>query len=91
MLGWQNEKDMPEIYRNLDIVVLTSLWEGLPCVFSEAMAAELPIVATNVDGATEAIVDGVSGFLHQPHDIEAGNGTLRAKTRIRRKASAGNG
>src|SRR5215471_1743716 len=38
LLGWQNENDMPEVYRNLDIVVLTSLWEGLPCVFSEAMA-----------------------------------------------------
>ena len=61
---------MPEIYRNLDIVVLTSLWEGLPCVFSEAMASELPIVATNVDGAREAIVDGDNGYLHEPHDID---------------------
>jgi glycosyltransferase involved in cell wall biosynthesis len=69
VLGWQNEEDMPEIYRNLDIVVLTSLWEGLPCVFSEAMACELPIVATNVDGAREAIVDGENGFLYRPHDI----------------------
>ena len=68
LLGWQS--DMPEVYRNLDIVVLTSLWEGLPCVFSEAMAGELPLVATNVDGAREAIVDGHNGFLHQPHDIE---------------------
>lgn len=70
LLGWQNEKDMPETYRNLDIVVLTSLWEGLPCVFSEAMACELPIVATNVDGAREAIVQAENGFLHEPHDIE---------------------
>jgi glycosyltransferase involved in cell wall biosynthesis len=68
LLGWQ--KDMPEIYRNLDVVVLTSLWEGLPCVFSEAMAVGLPIVATNVDGAREAIVDGENGFLHAPHDID---------------------
>jgi glycosyltransferase involved in cell wall biosynthesis len=68
LLGWQ--KDMPQVYRNLDIVVLTSLWEGLPCVFSEAMAGELPIVATGVDGAREAIVDGENGFLHRPHDIE---------------------
>ena len=68
LLGWQ--RDMPEVYRNLDIVVLTSLWEGLPCVFSEAMASELPIVATNVDGAAEAIVSGETGFLHQRHDIE---------------------
>jgi glycosyltransferase involved in cell wall biosynthesis len=71
LLGWQNEKDMPEIYRNFDIVVLTSLWEGLPCVFSEAMACELPIVATNVDGAREAIIDGDNGRLHPPHDVDA--------------------
>jgi glycosyltransferase involved in cell wall biosynthesis len=70
LLGWQNENDMPEVYRNLDIVVLTSLWEGLPCVFSEAMACELPIVATNVDGAREAIVAGENGYLHEPHDVD---------------------
>ncbi len=70
LLGWVNEREMPEVYRNLDIVVLTSLWEGLPCVFSEAMAVELPIVATNVDGAREAIVDSDNGFLHEPHDID---------------------
>jgi glycosyltransferase involved in cell wall biosynthesis len=68
LLGWQ--RDMPEVYRNLDIVVLTSLWEGLPCVFSEAMAGCLPIVATNVDGAREAIVHEDNGLLHEPHDIE---------------------
>src|SRR4029079_17890481 len=68
LLGWQ--QNMPEVYRNLDVVVLTSLWEGLPCVFSEAMACELPIVATNVDGAREAILDGENGYLHQPHDID---------------------
>jgi len=68
LLGWQ--RDMPEVYRNLDIVVLTSLWEGLPCVFSEAMASQLPIVATNVDGAAEAIVDRETGYLHERHDIE---------------------
>jgi glycosyltransferase involved in cell wall biosynthesis len=33
------------------------------------MAGELPIVATNVGGAPEAIVDGENGFLHEPHDI----------------------
>jgi glycosyltransferase involved in cell wall biosynthesis len=70
LLGWQRESEMPEVYRNLDIVVLTSLWEGLPCVFSEAMACELPIVATNVDGAREAITDAENGFLHPPHDVD---------------------
>jgi glycosyltransferase involved in cell wall biosynthesis len=70
LLGWKTESEMPELYRNLDIVVLTSLWEGLPCVFSEAMAGELPIVATNVDGAREAIIHEENGYLHDPHDIQ---------------------
>jgi glycosyltransferase involved in cell wall biosynthesis len=68
LLGWQ--RDMPELYRNLDVVVLTSLWEGLPCVFSEAMANELPIVATDVDGAREAIIEGENGYIHPVHDVE---------------------
>ena len=50
--------------------------EGLRCVFSEAMAGDLPIVATNVDGAREAIVDGENGFLHQPHDVEGMSGSV---------------
>jgi glycosyltransferase involved in cell wall biosynthesis len=69
LLGWAS--DMPEVYRNLDIFVLTSLWEGQPCVFAEAMAGGLPIVATGADGAREAIVDGVSGYVHEPHDVES--------------------
>ncbi len=69
LLGWQ--RDMPEVYRNLDILVLTSLWEGLPRVFSEGMANGLPIVATDVDGAREAVSDGESGYLHRTHDVTA--------------------
>ena len=69
LLGWQT--DMPAVYRNLDIFVLTSLWEGQPCVFAEAMASGLPIVATTADGAREAIVDGTTGYVHAPRDVAA--------------------
>ena len=34
------------------------------------MASELPVVATNVDGAREAIIEGDNGFLHEPHDVD---------------------
>ena len=34
------------------------------------MACELPIVATNVDGAREAIIDQENGYLHEPHNVE---------------------
>jgi glycosyltransferase involved in cell wall biosynthesis len=50
----------------------------LPCVFFEAMACELPVIATDVDGARDAIVDEENGFLHRVHDIEGmANSTLK--------------
>ena len=68
LLGWR--RDVREIIHASDVVVLTSLWEGLPRVFPQAMAAGKPIVATAVDGTPEAVKDGVNGFLAQPHDVE---------------------
>ena len=56
-------KDVPEMLRTFDIFALSSLWEGLPRVFAQAMCAGLPIVATNVDGAPEAVFEGENGYL----------------------------
>ncbi|MRR14495.1 glycosyltransferase family 1 protein [archaeon] len=55
--------DMPEILQVLDLYVLPSLWEGLPMVLLEAMAAECPIVATDVGGNSMAIQNDVNGIL----------------------------
>ena len=68
LLGWR--RDIPEILSCIDILVLTSLWEGLPRIFPQAMASGVPVVATEVDGAPEAIKNGVTGFLLQPRDIK---------------------
>ena len=68
LTGWR--RDVPEIMQIIDVLVLTSLWEGLPIVFAEAMASGKPVVATDVDGAKEAIIEGVNGFLVEPHNIE---------------------
>lgn len=68
LLGWR--RDIPEILWSADLLVLTSLWEGLPRVYPQAMAAGLPIVGTNVDGAPEAVADGENGFLVKPGDVE---------------------
>ncbi|MBA7510001.1 N-acetyl-alpha-D-glucosaminyl L-malate synthase [subsurface metagenome] len=68
LTGWR--RDVPEIMQIIDVLVLTSLWEGLPIVFAEAMASGKPVVATAVDGAKEAIIEGVNGFLVEPHNIE---------------------
>lgn len=66
LLGWR--RDIPELMKIFDVFVLTSLWEGLPRVFLQAMASELPIVATSVDGAPEVVKDGINGFLLKPKD-----------------------
>jgi glycosyltransferase involved in cell wall biosynthesis len=64
-------RDLPEIYRALDIFVHPSLWEGLPLALLKAMGAGLPVVATRVSGSMEAIVDGVNGRLVAPGDPPA--------------------
>lgn len=69
LLGYRN--DVPELLRVFDVFALTSLWEGLPRVFAQAMCAGLPIVATRVDGAAEAIEEGVNGFLVEPGQPQA--------------------
>jgi glycosyltransferase involved in cell wall biosynthesis len=68
-LGYRD--DVPQLLRIMDVFMLTSLWEGLPRVFPQAMCASLPVVATRVDGAPEAVVHGSTGFLVAPRDCSA--------------------
>jgi len=68
LLGWR--RDIPEILNASDCLVLTSLWEGLPRVFPQAMCLGIPIVATSIDGAIDVINDGANGFLLPPHDVD---------------------
>ncbi len=68
LLGWR--RDVPALLGALDVMVLTSRWEGLPRVCPQAMAAGRPVVATRVDGTPEAIVDGRNGFLVDPGDLD---------------------
>lgn len=63
-MGWRT--DVAEILSLSDIFVLPSLFEGLPLSVLEAMASGKAIVATNVDGTADAVVDGVTGFLVPP-------------------------
>jgi len=56
-------QDVSEILKDVDIVVHPSLTEGLSNVILEAMAAGIPVVATNVGGNPELVEDGRSGFL----------------------------
>jgi glycosyltransferase involved in cell wall biosynthesis len=63
--------DMPALYSTVDLVVQSSLTEGLPNVVLEAAYLGVPIVATDVGGTHEVIEHGVSGWLLRPGDIGA--------------------
>ena len=65
ILGYRD--DIPALMQAADGFVLSSAWEGLPNVVMEAMAARLPVVATDVGGVSELVEDGQSGLLVQPH------------------------
>jgi glycosyltransferase involved in cell wall biosynthesis len=68
LLGWR--EDVAQLIAACDVLLLTSIHEGLPRVVLQAMAAEKPVVATAVSGTPEAVKNGVTGFLSQPHDTQ---------------------
>lgn len=56
-------RDVPHILRVVDLLVLTSDWEGLPNVILEALAASVPVVAADTGGVRELLVDGACGYV----------------------------
>lgn len=69
-IDWRGfRQDIAAEFAEMDLFVLPSLFgEGLPMVILEAMAAGVPVVATRVAGAPEAVRDGVDGLLAEPND-----------------------
>ena len=63
--------DVPDVMRGLDCFALPSLAEGISNTILEAMASGLPVVATAVGGNPELLVDGQTGELVPPGDVEA--------------------
>ncbi len=67
--GWV--RSLPELYAALDVVALASLGEGTPVALIEAASAGLPVVATDVGGVADVVVDGETGFLVPSGDAAA--------------------
>ncbi|MBI3268666.1 MAG: glycosyltransferase [Planctomycetes bacterium] len=75
-LGWR--PDVPAILQAAEALVLPSLWEGMPNVVLEAMAAARPVVASAVGGAVDLVRDGETGLLVPPADpASLGDAILR--------------
>lgn len=62
--GWR--KDLAPVYRELDVVALTSLNEGTPVSLIEAMASGRAVVSTAVGGVPDVVKDGETGLLVDP-------------------------
>ncbi|MFA6635891.1 MAG: glycosyltransferase family 4 protein [Candidatus Omnitrophota bacterium] len=68
-LGYRS--DIRNVIKDLDIVVLPSLFEGLPLVVLEASAMEKPVIVTDVDGNREAVIHGKTGLVVPAGDAAA--------------------
>lgn len=66
LLSWR--RDIPELLAELNISVLSSRWEGLPRVIPEATIAGVPVVASDIDGNREVVVQGKNGELARVGD-----------------------
>jgi glycosyltransferase involved in cell wall biosynthesis len=61
-------EDTAKLYTALDILLMPSRFEGLPLTLLEAMAMQIPVVGSCVDGIAEAIIHGTDGLLVEPND-----------------------
>ncbi len=65
-LGWRD--DIPRVLSCFDVFCQASLWEQAPLALVEAMAMEVPVVATDVDGTSEIVAKNETGLLVPPKD-----------------------
>ena len=71
--------DIAELLAQAQIFVLMSNYEGMPRSILEAMRAGLPVVASRTAGIPEVVVDGATGLLVEPHDVQ---GLVEALSRL---------
>ena len=81
-LGNVPSVDMPKIFQASDIVVIPSLVEAVSLSALEAMATGLPVIASNVGGLPEIVLDGRTGVLVPPRDV------MRLEAAIRQLATS---
>lgn len=67
LLGFQ--QNILEFYKVSDLFAFPSFREGLPVSLIEAMASGLPVIASNIRGNRELVVDGLGGYLFDPKNI----------------------
>lgn len=66
------ERDnVSDLLKDIDVFMLISRWEGLPISILEAMRASVPVIASDVGGVRESVVDGKTGYLVPRGDVKS--------------------
>ena len=76
-MGWQSHSEALRLLIYARVMLLPSRWEGLPISVIEAMHRGIPVVASDVPGTAELVVDGQTGFLVRAEDVEGYASRLR--------------
>jgi glycosyltransferase involved in cell wall biosynthesis len=69
ILGWR--RDVPDVLKALDLMVLPSRWEGMPLAILEAMSSAVPVVASDIPGNSHLVRDRVDGRLFPTDDADS--------------------
>ncbi len=67
-IGWIDHEKLPQYLSSSDLFIRTPVTEGLGNVFLESMACATPVIASNVQGILDIVIDGYNGILVDPFD-----------------------
>ena len=76
--GWVTQDELPGLYREMDVVVVPSVWiEPFGITALEGMASGLPVVASKTGGLADTVIDKQTGFHFEPGNASELAGRLR--------------
>jgi D-inositol-3-phosphate glycosyltransferase len=78
LVGAVPNADLADYYRSADVVACASWYDAVGLSALEAMACGVPVVAYEVGGLAESVIDGVTGTLVAPRDVRGLAGAIRA-------------
>lgn len=71
LMGAKTQAEVAQLLPTADCYVQSSVSEGIPVALMEALACELPVVATRITGIPELVIDDQTGYLVSPADANA--------------------
>lgn len=76
-LGMVPHEKLPELFSSVSVYVLATLGDNLPFSIMEALSCETPVIATNVGGVPELVMDGINGSIVPPNDAASLGAALK--------------